>query len=137
MGVEQVDISELLSDEGVAESTHRAIWNRVRAAASEACSELGPKRVAGVFNISESGLSHALAERNRCRLSGEQLVYLQVASKHDTLCAIIPELRGMQLVPQKPLTPEEECARWRSLADQMGVQGQWMRERVYGVKVKP
>lgn len=131
MGVEQIDITELLSDEGVAESTHKAIWNRVRRQASEAVAELGPKRVAGVFDMTTSGLNHALAERERARLSAEQLVYLQVASKHDTLSAIVPELRGMQLVPAKPMTPEEEVARWRSLADQMGIQGQWMKQQIH------
>lgn len=132
MGIEQIDITELLSDEGVAKSTHEAIWNRVRKQAAETVGELGPKRVAEVFDISVSGLDHAIAERNRCRLSGEQLVYLQVASKHDTLSAIVPQIRGMELVPIKPLTPEEECARWRSLADQMGIQGDWMKKKVFG-----
>jgi hypothetical protein len=131
VGVEQIDLDELLSDEGVSKSTHEAIWKKVRKQAEEAAKEIGIKAVAGAFEMSPSGLEHALAERNRARLSGEQLVYLQVMSKHDTLSAIVPEIRGMQLVPAKPLTPEEECARWRSLADQMGIQGDWMKKQVF------
>ena len=132
MGAEQLDLAEFLDEEGVASSLDRAIWNRVRRQAAETIAELGPKSVASAFDISTSALDHAIAERNRCRLSGEQLIYLQVHSKHDTLSAIVPELRGMQLVPQTPMTPEEENARWRSLADRMGIQGQWMREQVFG-----
>lgn len=131
MGAEQIDITELLGDEEVSGSVDRAIWNRVRRQATETVAELQPKNVAEKFGISESGLHHALAERNRCRLSGEQLIYLQIRSKHDTLCAIVPEMRGMQLVPAKPMTHEEECARWRSLADQMGIQGDWMKAQVF------
>lgn len=132
MGAEQIDITELLGDEEVSGSVDRAIWNRVRRQATETVAELQPKNVAEKFGISESGLHHALAERNRCRLSGEQLIYLQVRSKHDTLCAIVPEMRGMQLVPAKPMTPEEKVARWESVADRMGEHGEWMREQVYG-----
>jgi hypothetical protein len=131
VGLEQVDFTELLTDEGVAKSTAKALWRIVREQASETATEIGRKTVADAFGIDVSNLNHALEERNRARLSAEQLVYLQYRSKHDTLCAIVPARRGMQLVPQKPLTPEEECARWRSLADQMGIQGDWMKEQVY------
>lgn len=132
MGAEQIDLLELLSADGAAESTHKAIWYRVRRQAAETVAELGPKEVAGAFDMDKSGLLHALAERNRARLSAEQLVYLQVASKHDALSAIVPQLRGMELVPAKPLTAEEKLARWESLADRMGDHGKWMRDQVYG-----
>lgn len=131
MGVEQVDFSELLQDDGVASSTAKALWQIVRRQAIETAGEIGRKTVAAAFGLSVSGLDHSLDERNRARLSGEQLVYLQFRSKHDTLSAIVPAQRGMQLVPVKPMTPEEECARWRSLADRMGEFGESLRKQVF------
>lgn len=137
MGVEQVDFTELLQDDGVASSTAKALWQIVRRQAIETAGEIGRKTVADAFGLSLSGLDHALDERNRARISGEQLVYLQFRSKHDTLSAIVPAQRGMQLVPQKPMTPEEEVARWRSMADRMGEHGEWMKRQVFGAgKVK-
>ena len=45
-----------------------------------------------------------------------------------------------QLIPleyYEPMKPEEEVARWRSIADQMGPVGQQLKAMVYDGKVKP
>lgn len=137
MSLEQVDLYDLLDEEGVPESIHDAAWRKVRREAVRTVAELEPKKVADAFGITDTSLHHALAERNRTRLSAQQLVYLQVASKHITLASIVPNIRRHEVVPQKPLTTEEKLARWESLADQMGIQGDWMWERTGYRKVKP
>jgi hypothetical protein len=130
-------MSELITDEGVAESVHEAAWKQVRAEAIRTVAELEPKRVADAFGVTDTALHHALAERNRMRLSAQQLVYLQVNSKHITLAAMVPRMLGHDVIEQRPMTPEEECQRWRSMADRMGVIGQQLKAEVYGRKVKP
>lgn len=131
MTLEQVDLYDLLDEEGVAETVHDAAWRKVRREAVKTVAELEPKKVAEAFGITDTSLHHALAERNRTRLSAQQLVYLQVQSKHITLAAIVPNIRKHDVVAQKPMTPEEECARWRSLADRMGEFGESMRKQVF------
>jgi hypothetical protein len=137
VSIDQTELGALFNKNRESTSIPKVIWEEVLQQAGETVSELGLKRVAGAFKMTESGLGHALAERNRTRLSGEQLVYLQFASKHDTLSAIVPAHRGMQLVPIAPMTPEEECLRWRSIADRMGEAGEWARKQVFDRKVKP
>jgi hypothetical protein len=138
MGFEQMGLGTLFNKNPESKSIPRVIWEEVLAQAAETVTEIGPKRVADAFGMSDTtGLGHALAERNRARISGEQLVYLMFASKHDTLSAIVPAHRGMQLVPVQPMTAEEECLRWRSIADRMGEAGEWAKKQVYDRKTKP
>jgi hypothetical protein len=137
VGFDQTELGALFNKNRESKSIPKVVWEEVLSQAAETVSELGLKRVAAAFEMSDAGLGHALAERNRSRLSAEQLVYLQFASKHDTLSAIVPGHRGMQLVPVAPMTPEEECLRWRSIADRMGEAGEWARKQVFDRKVKP
>lgn len=141
MTTDQLNIEALLGDDKEARATtyHELVWAKVLKEAIKTVAELEPKHVAPApcFDMSTTALHHALAERNRTRLSAQQLVYLMVQSKHITLASVVPNIREHKLVPMEPMTPEEECARWRSLADQMGVVGQGMKKMIYDGKVKP
>lgn len=119
-------------------SLHSAIWNQVLIKVRKVVARLGVEHVAGELGMTTSALDRALEDEGRGRLSGQQLVELQRIDESMEVAAVVAGARGMQLVPQKPMTPEEEVARWRSMADRMGEHGEWMKRQVFGAgKVKP
>lgn len=96
------------TDEEVAEAYDRAIWRRFLATLNETVAIVGVKRAAADLDTSPSQLKHALAERDRHYVKAEWIPYLVRQAPSHAGVQVLADVRHLEVVPRKPLTPEEE-----------------------------
>jgi hypothetical protein len=84
---------------------------------------IGAKQVAGELDVTEAALSHMLAERGRHWPSwaDEVLLELDPTGAMEEVLASQAARRGMELLPEVKIAPEDEVAAWREYsAEEMG-----------------
>jgi hypothetical protein len=105
----------------VAGDGHRPHWQHLRRLLREVVDFVGCKEVAYDLDVSPSALLHALDERERHHVRAEWIPYLIRRAPNDSVLEFLASLRGLELVPRKELTPEEELARLKEeLAKSLG-----------------
>lgn len=88
-----------------------AAWQAVLEEIRAIVNEVGPKQVAADLDMSPSYLNHCLNERERNNLPAKAIPYFVRKAKTDRLAQLIVGVRGLDVIPKKVMTPEEELAR--------------------------
>jgi hypothetical protein len=123
-----------LSTESAVESG--AAWQAVLEEIRAIVNEIGPKTVAAELDLSPSHLNHCLNERERNNLPAKAVPYFVRRAKTDRLAELLVGVRGLDVVPKKIMTPEEELARFKAaLSEELGPGARKaVLDRVYGEK---
>lgn len=93
-------------------------WTRLRDLLREVVDFVGVKQVAFDLDIAPSSLVQALNGHDRHHVRLAWLPYLVRKAPNAAVLEFLAELRGLEVQPAKPLTPEEELAALKEALDE-------------------
>ncbi len=70
--------------------------------------DVGRKQIGGDLKMGRSVLDNTLLDRDRHSLKAKHLIYYLLSDESGRMIRLLANLCGQQVLPRKPLTPEEK-----------------------------